>query len=139
MYRHILVAFNGSAGATRALTTALDLARNWGSELRVLCVAAPPLILPPVSGWELLAAQLSQEHDLGRWLGAARELSQGHGVAVRFAVGQGRPAPTIARYAARRGSDLLIIGQRQGGWVRKLGGMAGRIARLAPCPVLIVA
>lgn len=138
MYRHILVAFNGTAGAMRALATALDLALAWGSDLRVLCVAESPPPLPPVSGWELFAERLSQEHDLGRWLGEARELSHARGVAVQFAVGQGHPATTIARYAARRGSDLLVIGRRQGGWVHRMRGMAGRIARLAPCPVLIV-
>lgn len=139
MYRHILVAFNGSAGATRALLAALDLARDWDSDLRVLCVAEPPPPLPPVSGWELTCERLAQDQCLGAWLMRACELGRERGVAVRLVLGTGRPVPAIVGYAARKQIDLLVVGRRAGGcWGNWFGGTAGAISRRAPCPVLVV-
>jgi len=127
MYRHILVGFNGTAGATRALHAALDLARPGDGEVRVLCVAESRLALPPVSGWEL---------ELDR-LGRASAAGSAHGVPVRLAVATGRCGPAIVRFAARQHSDLVVVGRRAGG--HRCGGTAGHVGRRAPCPVLIVA
>ena len=71
MYRHILVGFNGTAGATRALHAALELARPGDGEVRVLCVAESPPSPPPVSGWELELERLGWDLCLGDWLARA--------------------------------------------------------------------
>lgn len=139
MYRHILVAYNGTAAATRALITALQLARASGGDVRVLCVAEPPPSLPPVSGWELELDRLWWDQCLGGWLLRASTLGREHGVPVRLAVAAGRPAAVIVRYAGRKESDLVVIGRGAGGrWRGWLGGTVGTISRRAPCPVLVV-
>lgn len=140
MYRHILVGFNGTAGATRALHVALELARPGDGEVRVLCVAEPPPALPPVSGWELELERLGRDLCLGDWLARASAAGAAHGVPVRLAVATGRGGPAIVRYAARQHSDLVVVGRRAGGrWWHRCGGTAGHVGRRAPCPVLIVA
>ena len=106
--------------------------------MRVLCVAETPPILP-VSGWELEFERLAQDQCLGGWLMRASALGRERGVPVRLAVSAGRPAAAVVAYAARKGSELVVIG-RHAGW-RWLGwfcGTAATISRRAPCPVLVV-
>lgn len=139
MYRHILVAFNGTAVATRALLAALDLARDSGGEVRVLCVAEWSPVPPPVSGWELELERLARDQCLGGWLMRASALGRERGVPVRLAVSAGRPVAAVVAHAARRGSDLVVVGRgERGRWFGRLGGTAAGIGRRAPCPVLVV-
>jgi nucleotide-binding universal stress UspA family protein len=51
------------------------------------------------------------------------------------------PADAIARYAHREGAALVVIDARYGDsrlWRRRRSWVARRLARLAPCPVLVV-
>jgi nucleotide-binding universal stress UspA family protein len=107
--------------------------------VRVLCVAEPLVPLPPDSGWEAIIEQVWQDRLLGWWLGQATAWGHALGVPVRLAVAAGRPGQAIARYAARKRSDLLVIGRHEGGrWRGWRGGTVGWLSRHAPCPVLIV-
>jgi nucleotide-binding universal stress UspA family protein len=98
----------------------------------------PPPI-PPVSGWELELARLDQDQCLGGWLMHASALGRDYAVPVRLAVSAGRPATAIVHYAARRGSELVVIGRHAHRyWLGWLYGTAATISRQAPCPVLVV-
>jgi len=121
------------------LRAALDLARDSGGEVRVLCVAEPLPPLPPVSGWELELERLARDRCLGDWLMRASALGRERGVPVRLAVSAGRPAAALADYAARKGSDLVVIGRgARRRWFGRAGGTVAGLCRRAPCPVLVV-
>jgi Universal stress protein family len=59
-------------------------------------------------------------------------------VAMEQQVISGRPAAELASLA--RGGDLLVLGSRRRGWLRRLapGSVARACARRARCPVVIV-
>ena len=53
MFRKILLAYDGSAGAKRALDVALELTSTFGAELWALAVEEPYRItLPPLVRWK---------------------------------------------------------------------------------------
>jgi len=62
------------------------------------------------------------------------------GVTVTTEVSVGNPARTIAKIAAERGADLIVMGTRgRGGFAHLLlGSVAERVIRTAHCPVLTV-
>jgi len=55
-------------------------------------------------------------------------------------VAAGPPADAIVRVARKRDADLIVMGTRKRHGRRHvlLGSVAGKVARLAPCPVLTV-
>ena len=52
----------------------------------------------------------------------------------------GEPAAVLARVSADIGAELIVVGSRgRGAWrAAVLGSVSGDVARLAPCPVMIV-
>jgi nucleotide-binding universal stress UspA family protein len=65
---------------------------------------------------------------------------RGQTVPVLVATIAGDPAERIVEYARSRGVDLIVIGThgRHGFTRRPLGGVADKVLRQAPCPVLAV-
>lgn len=53
---------------------------------------------------------------------------------------EGRPADVICKIAERDGYDLIIIGVRGSGHVKRrvMGSVSSTVAECAPCPVLLV-
>jgi nucleotide-binding universal stress UspA family protein len=64
----------------------------------------------------------------------------GGGQAVRCEVAEGPVAREIAQRAAELDADLIVIGSaaRRGVLGRLVATLGDRLARLAPCPVLVV-
>jgi nucleotide-binding universal stress UspA family protein len=138
-FRRIVVGFDGSPGASRALRRAIAIAREEAAELWVLWVEEP---LPhyistadEVKSEEADASTYFQRLQMQARLEAAQSNVPVHTEAVR-----GHAAQGIADYARQIGADLIVVGQRGHGGVvqRMLGSTSDRIVDIAECSVLVV-
>lgn len=123
-----------------AIAFAADLARRYGAELTLVHVHAPPVpaatelfVAPPDLG-EAAAAEAARMIEVDR-----REAEALVGRSVTAGVLLGDPAAELVRFALEDGADLLVLGThgRRGVSRLVLGSVAERVAREAPCPVLI--
>jgi nucleotide-binding universal stress UspA family protein len=137
--RRIGVAYDGSDESTAAVSAAVDAARALGAELEVIGVVSSELYGAPVmmggpsyiivrddvvrivkEGVDAVVAELPDE------------------VRAEGVVFEGDPVEQIAARTADL--DLLVIGSRGYGPLRSVlvGGVSGRVAREAQCPVIVV-
>jgi len=139
MYRHILVAFDESAGAQQAFTAALELARIHGATLTLLSVEERlPHYAAAVGEVEETEREL---HTRFRQVqNAAAQQAAAHGLPIETLILAGSAAQTITRTAQAGGHDLIVIGAGRHGplWSGLLGSTADRIVETAPCSVLVV-
>lgn len=125
----VLVAIDGSAEARMALARAVALLGDRIGRLTLMHVASYEAADDP--------DQLEVEEALARrWAAAAR--SAAPGLQADEYVVPGRPADALARFAAERGYDLLVVGSRGRGMSPRLfGSVARALAASSPVPVLI--
>ena len=137
-FQSVLVAVDGSDGATRALACAVSLCERLGGRLTVLAVEGK---LPAY------AASLGEVDDVKRQrdeffsgvLRDAHDAASRHGVRVHTDLVPGHAAEVISHYARAHGHDLIVIGHRGhflGDYL--LGSTADRVAHHAHCPVMVV-
>ncbi len=138
MFKRILLAYDGSDGAGRALLAGIELARLHGAELTVLAVQER---LPRFSG---TIDEVQEEKELanqqyGRLLDGAQAQARAVGVKVKSLMRPGHPAKTILEVAKEGNFDLIMVGHSglSGVWAL-LGTTAEKVSRHAPCSVLIV-
>lgn len=139
MFRKILVAYDGSEGAKRALRAGIELARTMGARVTALSVREHlPYFATSVD--EVDEAREQIEAFFSRITDEAHHVAAAAGIEVETVVRPGHEVETIVAYAKEERSDLLIVGFTGHGNVfgRIMGGTAQNLARLAPCPVLIV-
>ncbi len=139
MFRHILIGYDGSAHAQKALETGMALAHLTHATL-TLVTAFPDI--PTVLGSPQYD-QLVEHATL-----AAREISEravtlarAQGFAeMHVEVMQGNPAECILRVAEVRGCDCIVVGTRGLGVMAGLllGSVSERLTHHAAVPVLLV-
>jgi nucleotide-binding universal stress UspA family protein len=132
--KFIVVGYDQSEPADRALERATTLAQAFGAKLVVTSVA-PVLVgraagIDPVDPPEAHDAQL--EH--------ARELLEGAAVPIEYVRGIGHPADSIVRLADERDADLIVVGTREPGIIERLtgGSVSEAVEHKAHRDVLIV-
>jgi len=136
MFKNILVAWDGSEHAERALSEAVDVARTQAGRLTLLTVAAPlqvwPGYVPPVSEGDLVGAA---EQILGEG-----ETLVPDGIPVSGHTAAGHPGTELVRRAAAANHDLIVMGSRGRGAVRSavLGSVSHFVLNHTTVPVLII-
>ncbi|MET0852943.1 MAG: universal stress protein [Candidatus Rokuibacteriota bacterium] len=138
----IVHATDFSREAVPAFRAAVSLAAAGRRRLSLVHVLMPPSPFvasgTPWASWEELEASARREarRHLGRLVLTARR----HGVRAKGTVLDGPPAETIARAARAARAGLLVIGThgRTGITRIAMGSVAGRVLRIATCPVLTV-
>ena len=135
----IVVGYDESEGARRALARAAELAAAFDAKLVVTSVArmlsgmmAGRGVGPidPVDPPELHRQEL--EH-------AAAFLAD-RGIEAEYELAVGDPAAEILELAERRGADLIVVGTHQPGMIERLliPSVSGTVQRKATCDVLVV-
>lgn len=133
----IVVGYDQTEPAKRALDRAVELAQAFGSKLIITSVA--PLLAPvgrgigsvdPVDSPDVHRAEL--EH--------VRTQLAGTDVDVELQPAVGEPAETIVQLAEERNADLIIVGTREPNVLERLLGqsVSQAVSRHAHCDVLIV-
>ncbi len=142
LFDRILVATDGSDGATTALRAAIDLAAQARADLVVLNVFErdeSSVIHAP--GTSEPAGDDAKEIASRTVLGAAKTIvDERPGITAAFVFLEGDAATEILRYASDMGADLIVLGRsgrnRIVGLV--LGSVSQKVVSLAPQPTLIV-
>lgn len=138
MFTRIVVAYNDSPAARRALALAVDLAQAAaGAQLTALAVA-PRLPQGAATVGEVADAHESGQRACVRWLKAATAYASERGVDVQTDVRIGRFGPSVAGAAQSHRADLLVLGRshhRLRG--RVLGTALKEAARRTSCPILL--
>jgi nucleotide-binding universal stress UspA family protein len=136
MFKSILVAWDGSEHAKRALSEAVDLARTQVGRLTLLTVAAPlhawPGYVPPVSQADLISA--------AEGILAEGEALVPEGIPVSGRTASGDPGVELVKRAAAADHDLVVMGSRGRGAVRSafLGSVSHFVLNHTTVSVLIV-
>jgi len=136
-FRKILVGYDGSPLAEKAVDLAIRFGLNEKSSISVLAVARLP---EPATSVEVEAVlDDAREHfEAGLKGVVARGLV--HGVEIATDIVVGHPAEQIIHRAEIEHVDLIIVGRRGTSMFQKimLGSVSERVLRYAHCPVLLV-
>ena len=136
----ILLATDGNEDSARAALAAVDLSMLTGARLHVVHVwtGAPPPAYPgrALDDYSRLAAEEAGEV-LRRHAWYARV--DGAEVAGEH-LRAGKPVEEITTLARELDADLVVIGSRGAGWLKRLvtGSVSEGVVRGVPCPVLVV-
>jgi nucleotide-binding universal stress UspA family protein len=138
MFDKILHANDGSEQAFHALSLALAIAEQNGSELHMVSVEEidyMPEFIEEVREEKGTAAR--RFHTV---IQRARAMAEDRKVKLQTHVLAGHPVRDIVALAADLKVDLLVIGAtgHSALYERMIGSRADRIVQLAPCPVLVV-
>jgi nucleotide-binding universal stress UspA family protein len=135
--RTIVVAYDGSEPARRALVRTAELATAFRSEVIVTSIA-PVLVAGPRGSGGVDPTSSSEAHETELREGVS--LLAGRGVSAQAQRGVGDPASTIVEVAEARGADLIVIGTREPRTVERIlqGSVSAAVSRRAHCDVLIV-
>ncbi len=138
MFKKILHANDGSEGAFRALSVALDLARQSKAELHL--VSVEEISQFPETIEEVRAEKGAADRRFRKVMKRARNLAAARKVELKTHVLTGHPVVSILDVAKDLGADLLVIGAT-GHYAlheRMIGSRADRLVHLSSCPVLVV-
>ena len=135
--KKIVVGYDGTEPADRALERAAQLAEAFGSELVVTSVA-PVLATLPRGMNPIDPTDTPEEHH--EELAAAAAKLAGKNVKAQYQPAIGEPADTIVEVADQVGADLIVVGTRELNLVQRLLGqsVSESVQRHAHCDVLIV-
>ena len=134
----ILIATDGSTGATAAVEKGLELAEQTGADVLFVAVRRPPV---PVFGDPYWQRALSDE--LARLRPAVRlamDLAEDRRIRAESDIVEGDPSERIVELARSRDVDLIVIGSRGLGSVASVlrGSVSKRVLQDADRPVLVV-
>jgi nucleotide-binding universal stress UspA family protein len=145
MFKHILLATDGSAACDQAARTAIELARTHGSRLTALSVVDPyPYLGIGQANPMGFQAYMTAAHvHAGKALARAAELCDDGGPPLKMEtriVEETTTAHGIAQTARDEGADLIVVGSHGHGALRKLvlGSVTTRVLAEATVPVLVV-
>ncbi len=144
-FKRMLVPLDGSPLSEQALPMAALLAQKFGSEIILLRVLDIPMPTPPASqpgvtiGW-VREARAHAHQEAQSYLEARQQEVYRQGIEVRALMRDRSPAEDILQVAGSEKVDLIVMSAHgQGGLARwTFGGVADKVARHSPCPVLLV-
>lgn len=120
LYRRILVGYDGSDRARKAVDRAVEVAGATGATLTILGVGDPDTLRPSLDA-------------------AARAFPES-GVEIDTQVEGGNPAAVIMAVAERGGYDLVVLGNKGMTGIERfrLGSVPNKVSHHLPCSLLIV-
>jgi nucleotide-binding universal stress UspA family protein len=142
MYKHILIATDGSQLASKAVGAGLELAKHLNARTTAVNVTEPwsatvtgeSALMFPMLDYDKAAAERAV-HILSTVRGAANEL----GISCETLHVSGFPAESIVETAQAKGCDLIVMASHGRRGLSKLfvGSQTARVLALATVPVLV--
>jgi nucleotide-binding universal stress UspA family protein len=138
MFSKIVIATDGSEGASRALSAAIGVAKAHGAELHLISVEELPQF--PASVDEVVEEKAEANHFFAGVVSRAKAQAQAMGLRLSAHVATGHAVATIVEFVERERADLLVIGYmgHSALYNRVIGSTTDRLVELAPCAVLVV-
>lgn len=136
-FRKLLVGFDGSSQARRAVEVAMELAECLDAEVVVFAVARLP---KPATMVEVHAVlDDAREHYTSAFEKLVTSAKE-HGLDMKTEIVVGHPAEQIIHRAEAGGIDLVLLGHRRSWTLSKLvrGSLSERVMKYVHCPVMIV-
>jgi nucleotide-binding universal stress UspA family protein len=135
--KRILVAYDDTDSARRALERAAELAKAFDAEVIVASVA-PLLVSSPRASGPIDPLDSPERH--AEELDTARALLSEHGVAATTVAATGDPAGAIAMIADEKDADLVVVGTREPGFAERVlrHSVSAEVARRVHRDLLIV-
>ncbi len=132
MIKRILIAYDGSAGARRALELGSQLATAMGASVGIVSAVPERAGLPPDDPWSETSAHAAELHEAQVFLAAA-----GLEAATHEPVGE--PGHMIVEVAEEFGYDAIVLGARDLGPVRRavLGSVSAYVTAKTDATVII--
>ena len=130
--KRILVAYDGSEPARRALETTIELASLSGAHVTVASVVPVHPGRVPIDPWDDPDVHAQE-------LREAKQILAEHGIRAEFARPFGDPAKEIEMLAESGGFDTVVVGSRGLGWVSRFlqGSVSEHVATHAGATVVI--
>lgn len=139
MFRKILLAYDGSTGAKRALEMSIRLALMTHAEIWALAVEEH---LPHFAATidEMQEEKVFANHYYEERLEEAYQLAHAKGISLRRVIRAGHVARTIIEFVKEENFDVVVLGRsgHSGAWAMFLGTTAEKVSRHVPCHVLLV-
>jgi nucleotide-binding universal stress UspA family protein len=137
MINTILVGYDDSDAARRALERAAYLAQALGSKLVVTSVAP---VTTTATGRSIGADPVETAGDHLAELAQARAYLDGEGLSADYIEAAGHEAASILAAARERSADMIVVGSREISVLQRLLGqsVSDAVAHGARCDVLIV-
>ena len=143
LYKRIIIALDESQEAKRALASAIGMARQFGSKLRIVTVSEPLPAYAAFMDAEMPGARQKLLEERNAFYGDLQktgiEQAKAAGVPVEGMLIEGDEVQAIVDHIAASGADLLVIGRRQHSSMSRLwGGTVHNIAEKVRCSILAV-
>jgi len=139
MFRRLLVAYDGSTGAQRALSAGVAMARAFGVDLHLVTVEEE---LPRYASMmdEVLDVQERKKAYFDALHREAAAIAEDAGVRLHPAVVAGHEVEAIRNHVLQHGFDLLLVGFHGHSAIseRLRGSTTGSLVLHAPCTVMVV-
>jgi nucleotide-binding universal stress UspA family protein len=137
MIHKVLIGYDGSEAAKKAVEFGLDLARKYAADIYVLAVAS----VPEFGGMVESEALIEQSrHHCEHSLQMLKAKLSGELLAITYEVDIGSPAVRLVMYAERHGIDHIVVGHRGHTLFERwlLGSVAKQVMAYAACSVTVV-
>ncbi|MFL5726779.1 MAG: universal stress protein [Chloroflexota bacterium] len=130
--KNILVAYDGSEPARRALESAVELVKGFGASLSVVSVVPVHPGRVPIDPWDDVAT-----HD--QQLAKARQILAEQGIVAELLESSGDPAKSIERVAEMGRFDTIVVGTRDLGGLSRIfqGSVSEHVATHAKATVIV--
>jgi len=154
VFHKILVPLDGSEHSDRALVTALQIARNFKSEitlLHVYSVTVTPVVIPEPTTLNPTGVPIATSAEVSKMVDAARDAGKkiledgeqkvrAENVPVETSLREGNSPQEIVKAAKEGQFDLIVIGARGIHRLRDLlmGSVTEGVVKHASCSVLVV-
>jgi nucleotide-binding universal stress UspA family protein len=152
MYKHILVAFDGSEPSKHALDEGVVLASTLGAKITILSVV-PRVMMPVFPDEGFGAAPITAAQDLTDYQDKMKAIYSKSLEEAKIDIEkafpklelvtilmEGRPSSTIVEAAKEQKADLIVIGSRGiggiTGWI--LGGTSRKVVESCTKPILVI-
>ncbi len=135
--KEILVPVDFSGESVAALHRAADIAAQEHAHLTVLNVVEEP---GSIRTLDATGQQAAHQHEHASRLRQLAERELGPEVSAELLVRDGEPSQEIARVAAQRHADLIVLGRHRHHGLHRWfhGHTASRVARLVHCRVMVL-
>jgi nucleotide-binding universal stress UspA family protein len=154
LFKNVLVPLDGSEHSSRALETAIQIAKKFDAKItliHVYSVAATPVIMPEPATLTPSGVPIMTPAEVTKLVEAAREVGreiltagkqkvESESIEVETILEEGNTVREIVKFAKEAKFDLIIMGVRGIGRLRELlvGSVSEGVIKQAPCPVLVV-